>query len=199
MLAVGCQVEQDGDELAVGVPSWRPDLRDPFDLVEEVARLVGYDRIPSVLPVPPPSGGLTDAQRARRRIAIGLADAGYVEAPSYPFIGEADLDALGLDADDPRRRTLALANPLSDEQPALRTTLLPGLLATLRRNISRGNTDVALFETGLVYRIDDRRERIGATAAAAGRSPADRRRTRGTQRGVAAPAATARGGVGGRT
>ncbi len=159
LLAVGCVVAQSGDELAVAVPSWRPDLRDPFDLVEEVARLVGYDRIPSVLPVPRPSGGLTEAQRARRRIAVGLADAGYVEAPSYPFIGEADLDALGLDADDPRRRTLALANPLSDEQPALRTTLLPGLLATLRRNISRGNTDVALFETGLVYRIDGRENR----------------------------------------
>jgi phenylalanyl-tRNA synthetase beta chain len=156
LLAVGCQVEQSGAELAVAVPSWRPDLRDPFDLVEEVARLVGYDRIPSVLPVPPPSGGLTEAQRARRRITTALADAGYIEAPSYPFIGEADLDALGLEADDPRRRTLALANPLSDEQPALRTTLLPGLLATLRRNLARGNTDVALFETGLVYRIDDR-------------------------------------------
>jgi phenylalanyl-tRNA synthetase beta chain len=156
LLAVGCQVEQSGSELSVAVPSWRPDLRDPFDLVEEVARLVGYDRIPSVLPVPLPSGGLTEAQRARRRIATALADAGYVEAPSYPFIGEADLDALGLDADDPRRRTLALANPLSDEQPALRTTLLPGLLATLRRNIARGNTDVALFEAGLVYCIDDR-------------------------------------------
>jgi phenylalanyl-tRNA synthetase beta chain len=173
LLAVGCQIEQSGNELAVAVPSWRRDLRDPFDLVEEVARLVGYDRIPSVLPVPPPSGGLTEAQRARRRIATALADAGYVEAPSYPFIGEADLDALGLPADDPRRRTLALANPLSDEQPALRTTLLPGLLATLRRNIARGNTDVALFEAGLVYRIDDREK--GSVRPP--RLPVDRRPT----------------------
>jgi phenylalanyl-tRNA synthetase beta chain len=172
LLAVGCQVEQVGTELAVGVPSWRPDLRDPFDLVEEVARLVGYDRIPSVLPVPPPSGGLTEAQRARRRVARALADAGYVEAPSYPFIGVAELDALGLDADDPRRRTLRLANPLSDEQPALRTTLLPGLLAALRRNIARGNTDVALFEAGLVYRIDGRESGVRPP-----RLPVDRRPT----------------------
>jgi phenylalanyl-tRNA synthetase beta chain len=172
LLAVGCQVEQVGTELAVGVPSWRPDLRDPFDLVEEVARLVGYDRIPSVLPVPPPSGGLTEAQRARRRVARALADAGYVEAPSYPFIGVAELDALGLDADDPRRRTLRLANPLSDEQPALRTTLLPGLLAALRRNIARGNTDVALFEAGLVYRIEGRESGVRPP-----RLPVDRRPT----------------------
>ncbi len=171
--AVGCEVEQVGIELSVTVPSWRPDLRDPFDLVEEVARLVGYDRIPSIVPVPPRSGGLTEAQRARRRVATALADAGYVEAPSYPFIGTADLDALGLDADDPRRRTLRLANPISDEQPELRTTLLPGLLSTLRRNISRGNTDVALFETGLVYRIDDREN--GLTRPP--RLPVDRRPT----------------------
>jgi phenylalanyl-tRNA synthetase beta chain len=158
LLAVGCEIEQVGSELSVTAPSWRPDLRDPFDLVEEVARLVGYDRIPSIVAVPPRSGGLTEAQRARRRIANALADAGYVEAPSYPFIGPGDLDALGLGADDPRRRTLRLANPISDEQPDLRTTLLPGLLSALRRNISRGNTDVALFETGLVYRIDDQHD-----------------------------------------
>jgi phenylalanyl-tRNA synthetase beta chain len=156
LLAVGCEVEQVGTELSVTVPSWRADLRDPFDLVEEVARLAGYDRIPSVVRVPPLRGGLTEAQRARRRIATALADAGYVEAPSYPFIGAGDLDALGLAADDPRRRTLRLANPLSDEQPDLRTTLLPGLLSALRRNIARGTTDLALFEAGLVYRSDDR-------------------------------------------
>jgi phenylalanyl-tRNA synthetase beta chain len=171
--AVGCEVEQVGNELSVTVPSWRPDLRDPFDLVEEVARLVGYDRIPSIVPVPPRSGGLTEAQRARRRIANALADAGYVEAPSYPFIGPDDLDALGLAADDPRRRTLRLANPISDEQPDLRTTLLPGLLSALRRNVSRGNTDVALFETGLVYRIDDREDGLVRPP----RLPVDRRPT----------------------
>ena len=173
LLAVGCEIEQVGDDLSVTVPSWRPDLRDPFDLVEEVARLVGYDRIPSVVPVPLCSGGLTEAQRARRRIAAALADAGYVETPSYPFIGVADLDALGLDAGDPRRRTLRLANPISDEQPDLRTTLLPGLLSALRRNIARGNADVALFETGLVYRIDDRENGMVAPP----RLPVDRRPT----------------------
>ncbi len=150
--AVGCQVERAAESLLVTVPSWRQDLRDPYDLIEEIARLIGYDRIPSVLPVPPASAGLTDAQRALRRVGRALADAGYVEAPSYPFIGQADLDALGLPADDARRQTIRLANPISEEQPALRTTLLPGLLAALRRNIARGVADIALFETGLVFR-----------------------------------------------
>ncbi len=154
---IGCTVQAaEPDDLVVGVPSWRGDLRDPIDLVEEVARLAGYDRIPSVLPVPPVSGGLTDAQRARRRIAAALAAAGYVEALNNPFLGLADLDALGLAADDPRRATAKLLNPISDEQPALRTTLLPGLLGALRRNIARGTADVALFEIGLVFRLDGR-------------------------------------------
>jgi phenylalanyl-tRNA synthetase beta chain len=142
----------DGARLSVVPPTWRPDLFEPFDLVEEVARLRGYDAIPSVLPIAPPGRGITFSQRLRRRIEHAVAAAGYVEAPSYPFIGPRDLDALGLATDDPRRRALRLANPLSDEEPYLRTTLLPGLLATLRRNVGRGFTDVALFESGLVFR-----------------------------------------------
>ncbi|HSF27111.1 MAG TPA: phenylalanine--tRNA ligase subunit beta [Actinomycetes bacterium] len=149
--AVGAVVERDGQRLTVRPPSWRPDLTSPADLVEEVARLGGYDTIPSVLPVAPPGRGLTESQRARRRVGQALAHAGYVEAPSYPFVGESDWAALGLSAGDPRRRALRLHNPLSDEAPALRTTLLPGLLTTLRRNLGRGAADVALFEQGLVF------------------------------------------------
>ena len=156
---VGCTVEAadgaDGDMLAVTPPSWRPDLVDPADLDEEVIRLVGYDRIPSVLPHAPPGPGLSDRQRLRRRIGLALAHGGFVEAPSYPFMGGEALDALGLAPDDVRRRVLRLANPLSDEEPFLRTTLLPGLLAALRRNVGRGASDVALFEVGLVFRPGD--------------------------------------------
>ena len=150
---VGCTVEG-GDLLVVTPPSWRPDLTDPNDLAEEVIRLEGYAELPSTLPRVPAGRGLTEAQRLRRRTGIALAGAGYVEVLNYPFIGEAVLDGLGLDADDDRCRTVLLANPISDEEPALRTTLLPGLLAALRRNVGRGNTDVALFEQGLVFRID---------------------------------------------
>jgi phenylalanyl-tRNA synthetase beta chain len=149
--AVGCAVDAEGGTLAVTPPPWRPDLTDPADLVEEVVRLAGYDDIPSVLPTAPPGRGLTDVQRRHRSIGRTLAEAGYVEAPSYPFIGTAVLDALGLPDDDPRREVIVVRNPLSEEEPALRTTLLPGLLATLARNLSRGQRDLALFEHGAVF------------------------------------------------
>jgi phenylalanyl-tRNA synthetase beta chain len=147
---IGCTVEG-RDELRVTPPSWRPDLGDPNDLAEEVIRLEGYDRVPSVLPSVPAGRGLTVKQRARRRVGRGLADAGYAEVFCYPFVGSKDFDQLGLADDDARRIALRLVNPISDEQPLLRTTLLPGLLAALRRNVGRGMPDVALFETGLVF------------------------------------------------
>ncbi|MCW2536770.1 MAG: pheT [Modestobacter sp.] len=149
--AIGATVEADGERLAVTPPSWRGDLTDPADLVEEVVRFVGFDEIPSVLPTAPPGRGLTERQRRRRSIGRALADAGYVEAPSYPFLGAAVLDALGLPEDDDRRALTVLRNPLSEEAPALRTTLLPGLLATLARNLSRGQRDLAVFEHGVVF------------------------------------------------
>ncbi|MFK0102980.1 phenylalanine--tRNA ligase subunit beta [Streptomyces sp. NPDC091040] len=147
---VGCDVYGQ-DELLVTTPSWRPDLTEPNDLAEEVIRLEGYENLPSTLPTPPSGRGLTDRQRLHRRVGRALAGAGYVEALNYPFIGEAVLDQLGLEADDARRRTVQLVNPLSDEEPSLRTTLLPGLLGALRRNDGRGSHDLALFETGLVF------------------------------------------------
>jgi phenylalanyl-tRNA synthetase beta chain len=139
------------DELIVTVPSWRPDLAYPNDLAEEVIRLEGYENLPSTLPRLPSGRGLTDSQLLLRRIGRALAGAGFTEAPSYPFLGAEVFDQLGLDGDDERRRTVILANPLYDTEPALRTTLLPGLLATLRRNDGRGSHDLALFETGLVF------------------------------------------------
>ncbi|MFG3249187.1 phenylalanine--tRNA ligase subunit beta [Streptomyces sp. NPDC048187] len=147
---VGCDVYGQ-DELIVTVPSWRPDLTDPNDLAEEVIRLEGYENLPSTLPRPPAGRGLTARQRLHRRVGRALAGAGYVEALNYPFVGEQVFDQLGLDADDPARRVVKLVNPLSDEEPALRTTLLPGLLGALRRNDGRGAHDLALFETGLVF------------------------------------------------
>ncbi|WP_405890934.1 phenylalanine--tRNA ligase subunit beta [Streptomyces sp. NBC_00133] len=148
---VGCDVYGQ-DDLVVTVPSWRPDLGAPNDLAEEVIRLEGYENLPSTLPRPPAGRGLTDRQRLHRRVGRALAGAGFVEAPNYPFVSDAVFDQLGLDAGDPRRTVVKLVNPLSDEEPALRTTLLPGLLAALRRNDGRGSHDLALFETGLVFR-----------------------------------------------
>jgi len=166
---VGCDVYGQ-DELIVTVPSWRPDLGEPNDLAEEVIRLEGYENLPSTLPKPPAGRGLTERQRVHRRVGRALAGAGYVEALNYPFMGQQVLDQLGLDADDARRRVVTLVNPLSDEEPALRTTLLPGLLGALRRNDSRGSHDLALFETGLVFRPE-------GEAKVAVRLPVDRRPT----------------------
>ncbi|WP_405596161.1 phenylalanine--tRNA ligase subunit beta [Streptomyces sp. NBC_01410] len=151
---VGCDVYGQ-DELVVTVPSWRPDLAEPNDLAEEVIRLEGYENLPSTLPKPPSGRGLTERQRLYRRVGRALAGAGYVEALNYPFIGEPVLDQLDIPADDESRRLVKLVNPLSDEEPALRTTLLPGLLGALRRNDGRGSHDLALFETGLVFRAPE--------------------------------------------
>ena len=152
LLAVGCTVTGPLDGvLSVTPPPWRPDLAQPADLDEEVIRLEGYDGIPAELPPAPPGGGLSPEQRGRRRVGQALAHAGYVEAPSYPFAGADVWDLMDADAHDPRRHALRLANPLSEEEPELRTALLPGLLLTLRRNDRRGQRDVALFELGRVY------------------------------------------------
>lgn len=150
--AVGNAVSVVDGTLSVTPPTWRPDLTDPFDLVEEVVRLAGYENLPSTLPLARAGYGLTGAQRLRRRVGRTLAGCGLVEVLSYPFLGVGELDALGVPADDPRRSLVRLANPLSDEAPYLRTTLLPGLIAAAKRNLSRGAADIALSEVGLVFR-----------------------------------------------
>jgi phenylalanyl-tRNA synthetase beta chain len=156
---IGCDVYGQ-DELIVTVPSWRPDLLEVNDLAEEVIRLEGYENLPSTLPKLPSGRGLTHRQRLHRRVGRALAGAGYVEAPNYPFIGEQVFDQLLLEADDPARRVVRLTNPLNDEEPALRTSLLPGLLAALRRNDGRGSHDLALFETGLVFLPREERKAV---------------------------------------
>ena len=148
--AIGCHLEQGEATLTATPPPWRPDLADPFDLVEEVARIVGYDQVPSVLPREAAGRGLSRGQRLRRRVGRTLAGAGCVEVISFPFVGPAAFDALGLPADDPLRTTVRLANPLSSEEPSYTTTLLPGLLRAAARNLGRGTTGVSLFETGTV-------------------------------------------------
>jgi phenylalanyl-tRNA synthetase beta chain len=156
--AVGCAVSSDtaltDTALDVHPPSWRPDLQLPADLVEEVVRLVGYEKIPSVLPQPRIGHGLSDDQGLRRAISRALAASGITEVLSSPFVSAEVLDDLALPDDDPRRSALRLVNPLSDAEPYLRTTLLPGLLATAQRNLGRGIRDLALFEIGLVFGKD---------------------------------------------
>lgn len=148
---IGCHVEVGVNEasghgqLVVTPPSWRPDLQQPADLVEEVLRLEGLEQIPSVIPTAPAGRGLTAAQRRRRAVSRALAFSGAVEVPPPVFLPAGVFDTWGLDADDPRRNTARVLNPLDTERPELATTLLPGLLEVAQRNISRGARDLTIY------------------------------------------------------
>ncbi|MAY51542.1 MAG: phenylalanine--tRNA ligase subunit beta [Microbacterium sp.] len=147
---IGCAVTTTDPGWTVVAPTWRPDLTDKWTLAEEVARITGYDRIPSQLPLPPSGRGLTAAQSGRRRVSNALAAAGYVETPSFPFTTEAQNDLHG-SADGGHLPSIELANPLDGQAPFLRRSLVPGLMQVAHRNVSRGLTDLALYETGVVF------------------------------------------------
>ena len=156
--------------LTVTPPSWRPDIVAPADLVEEVLRLEGLDAVPSVLPTAPAGRGLTLGQQRRRAIGKSLALSGYVEVLPTPFLPAGVFDQWGLAADDPRRHTTSVLNPLESDRPHLATTLLPALVEALVRNVSRGFGDVALFSIAQVVRP-------GTQTRAIGLIPTDRRPT----------------------
>lgn len=172
---IGCVVEvgvsEEGHgQLVATPPSWRPDLSQPADLVEEVLRLEGLEQIPSVLPAAPAGRGLTAAQRRKRALGRALAFAGYVEVLPPVFLPTGVFDIWGLDADDPRRATSKVLNPLEADRPELATTLLPGLLEILARNASRGQRDLSLFGIAQVVQP-------GETTAPVDALPVDRRPT----------------------
>jgi len=173
---IGCAVQarsaDDGTaELVATPPSWRPDLRAPIDLVEEVLRLEGLDKIPSELPSAPAGRGLTPAQRRRRSVSRSLAEAGYTEVLPFPFISPTVFDSFGCDADDVRRTTLRLLNPIDSDRPRLATTLLPGLLDAVVRNVARGMGDVALYHIGQV--VLPSAERVPMPAVGVDRRPTE--------------------------
>jgi len=143
---IGAEVSEVEGGFMVIAPSWRPDLTHKTDLVEEIARITGYDRIPSRLPVAPPGSGLTREQQFRRTALNSLAAAGSTEVLSYPFVSAAAND---LFADS--SKAVSLANPIQEEAGQLRMSLIPGLMETARRNLSRGLTDLALIEHGSVF------------------------------------------------
>jgi phenylalanyl-tRNA synthetase beta chain len=147
----GCRTEVVAPRTVLAVPpSWRFDLELWADLEEEVARGWGYDQVPATLPAAT-GGRLTATQRLRRQARTALAGMGVTEVQTYPFLSQAAFDRLELPADDSRRRTLRLANPISEEAPELRTTLLPGLAEMAGRNLARGLDGVAVYELGAVF------------------------------------------------
>ncbi|MCQ4119179.1 phenylalanine--tRNA ligase subunit beta [Rhodococcus tibetensis] len=172
---IGCDVEvgvsdSGHGQLVATPPSWRPDLVQPADLVEEVLRLEGLEQIPSVLPAAPAGRGLTPAQRRKRAVGRALAFSGYVEVLPPVFLPAAVFDAWGLDPEDPRRNTVKVLNPLESDRPELATTLLPGLLEVLARNVSRGQRDLSLFGIAQVVLPGPDTKPVGAL-------PVDRRPT----------------------
>lgn len=150
LLIVGCDIEKSSEKLwKIDPPSWRSDLKAPADLVEEVARMAGYDSIPSALPPHPVSPGLTYSQLRRRAISQLMADRGLVEVQTYPFTSESVMQTLGYTG--VRRKAFRLSNPMSEDAPLLRTHLLPGLIEAAQRNLGRGNRDFGIFEIGLIF------------------------------------------------
>lgn len=150
--ALGCKVDGAPDAAKVAVPSWRPDIHGPADLVEEVVRIAGLDRVPST-PLARNRGVakpvLTEKQKRARRARRALAARGLTEAVTWSFIPRAQASHFGGGSD-----AIELANPISTEMSSMRPSLLPGLIASVTRNRNRGLNDVALFELGQAYRGD---------------------------------------------
>jgi phenylalanyl-tRNA synthetase beta chain len=167
LTALGFRIEGSGAKVKVTAPSWRPDIDGPADLVEEVVRIEGVDRVPSA-PMPRLSGVaqpvLTEPQQRVRRARRALAGRGLVEAITWSFIDEKSAKAFG-----GGQETLELANPISSEMTVMRPSLLPGLLAAVQRNRNRGFTDAGLFEVGQAYRGDSPKDQfIAASGVRAG-------------------------------
>jgi phenylalanyl-tRNA synthetase beta chain len=150
---LGFGVEADGDDLVVEVPPDRHyDVTREADLIEEVARVHGIDEhLPSTLPAVGQSGGLRRDQRLRRRAEDALRDLGFDEVVGWSFTDPGEAERLRIPAADPRAQAVAISNPLSEEQSAMRTTLLGSLLSAARGNLARDAERVALFESGRVY------------------------------------------------
>lgn len=153
---IGLEVEaaedRPDDALYVAVPSFRHDLEREIDLIEEVARLNGYERIPVTMPVGrslchPPRPG----QRLLRRTRDLLVAAGFSEVINYSFVSPAGWDRISLAADDSRRQSVRVLNPLTEEQSVMRTTLVPSLLETVARNLAYRSRDLRLFELRPVF------------------------------------------------
>ena len=136
------------DVLDVTIPPWRPDSTGEIDIIEEVARMHGYDNLAKSVPKAPKAGGLSDRQADIRRLRRFLADGGAAEATPMSFLAPGDLEACGVRSDGVR-----VANPLVAEESILRTSLLPGLIKTLGYNAAHRQTGVSLFEVGHCFAV----------------------------------------------
>ena len=145
---IGCVVAVVDGGLEVIRPSWRSDIAHKTDLVEEIARIGGYDRIPARLPVAPPGRGLSLNQKRRRQVLAALVGSGHTEVLTYPFLSSAQNKWFATDKNSP---VVRLANAMQEESSEMRTSILPGLIDAAKRNLSRGMVDLAIFEEGSVF------------------------------------------------
>jgi phenylalanyl-tRNA synthetase beta chain len=145
---IGCDVDE--KSFTIDPPSWRADLLTAADFTEEVARMIGYDKIPSILPPRPMHATLTPTQKRRRAVATMLASRGLAEVQTFPFTNQSTIDSMGFVGE--RASTYKVANPMSEEFPLMRVHLVPGLIEVAQRNIGRGAKDFAIFEMGSIFR-----------------------------------------------
>ncbi|MCK9296648.1 MAG: phenylalanine--tRNA ligase subunit beta [Desulfobulbaceae bacterium] len=162
------------DTLLVTPPSFRVDLEREIDLIEEVARLKGYNEFPQTMPLVPMAAAWQDpARKLRQDIAAAMTALGFYEAINYSFVNPRHLDMLRLAEDDARRRTVQLLNPLAEDQSVLRSMLLPGLLDNVRRNVNYQVADIRLFEIGKCFvpgpGLEQPEEKTYLTAVLSGR------------------------------
>jgi phenylalanyl-tRNA synthetase beta chain len=143
---IGCEVGLSGDGLSVVVPLWRPDLEREIDLIEEIARLHGYETIPAVWRTGV-RGGRSPGQTLRARVRETLLGVGLTEATLSTFVPREDIDAIGYEGD-----LVRVANPMTTDQRQLRPSLFPGLLRAAQRNVAHGVANVRLFEVGKIFR-----------------------------------------------
>ena len=161
------------DSLQVEVPSFRPDLEREVDLIEEVARLYGYDQIPVTMPV-----GTVDAklpplrQRTKKVLQDGMVAAGFAEAINYSFVASDSVEKIGIPANDRRSVQVGILNPLSEDQSVMRTSLVPSLLETVSRNLNFRSSDLRLFELRPVFLVSSESgaciEQLSLTAVMSG-------------------------------
>ncbi len=171
---LGFHVVGQKDVLKIAAPSWRPDIHGRADIVEEVMRIVGVDRVPST----PFERGetarkpvLTTNQVRTRKAKRALAARGLVEAVTWSFVAKRQAELFGGAAPE-----LALANPIASDLSDMRPSLLPGLVMSAQRNADRGFSDVALFEVGQVFKGDRPEDQFTAASGV--------RRGRATERGI---------------
>jgi phenylalanyl-tRNA synthetase beta chain len=157
----GSEKSENGDtQLVVVPPSFRVDVTRPEDLMEEVARLSGYNNIPTTFPEIPAEGRQPSKELGvREDIRLAMAGFGFAEAINYVFTDEKSCDRLGFDSEDPRRDLLYILNPLTEDQSVMRTSLLPGLLEAARRNMAQQTKDLKLFEIGKTF-IHSKKEKL---------------------------------------